>query len=252
MTEFDRSLLIDNIYRLVKDKKIKIGELEQSVGVSAGYLSRLAKNDSKGVLSADLLAQLSEKLGTTMDLLAFSNTKDLTENETYLLSFIDKLTSDTEQYNIEWKMLPPMIQDPKYLFSNPLFSQYPTGGEDEAGDYHTWYEMQYDSRFLKHGTALIGGDCFSTKLDKYSETEIYLMNVEQRGDSPFTCEKDIYEIYFFEPKKVEGVVCSKLACDQLKSAISRLYVTVEDARSHLTVDQSVKDIMSRFMKQGDK
>ena len=39
--EFDRARLMNNINTLIKDKKIKIGELENSIGISTGYLSKI-------------------------------------------------------------------------------------------------------------------------------------------------------------------------------------------------------------------
>ena len=170
MAEFDRNLLIENIYRLAKEKKLKIGDLESSVGVSTGYLSRLAKDESKGVFSAELLFQIADKLGTTMDSLVLVNTKGLTDNEQYLLSFIERLTLETENYGVEWNMMEPMIEDTTYLFDHPLFRKVDKDGEDMIGNYHTWEAMQYDSLFLESGTAYINGNCFYTRIDDFSQT----------------------------------------------------------------------------------
>lgn len=45
--EFDRARLMNNINTLIKDKNIKIGELENSIGISTGYLSKMSKADNE-------------------------------------------------------------------------------------------------------------------------------------------------------------------------------------------------------------
>lgn len=252
MAEFDRNRLLDNVYRLAKQNNIKIGELEQSVGVSTGYLSRLAKDENKGSFSAELLCALADKLGTTMGALVFTDAKGLTDNEKYLMEFLDKLTADTEKYVVEWTMMEPMIEDATYIFDHPMFREVEKDGEDEVGNYHIWKEMQYDSRYLESGTASIAGNCFYTRIDDFSNTDIYIMNVEQGYRGKYASEKNIFEIYFIRGLKVESVACSVLVCEQLKETIIRLYQTIEAARSHLTVEKSVRDVMNRFMTRGVK
>ena len=47
--EFDRARLMNNINTLIKDKNIKIGELENSIGISTGYLSKMSKADNESM-----------------------------------------------------------------------------------------------------------------------------------------------------------------------------------------------------------
>ena len=42
---YDKARCLNNIYALAKERGIKIGDLEESAGVSRGYLSRVAKPD---------------------------------------------------------------------------------------------------------------------------------------------------------------------------------------------------------------
>ena len=63
--EFDRSRLMNNITTLIKEKNIKIGELENSVGISTGYLSKMAKPENESMPGIDLIWKLAEKLGVS-------------------------------------------------------------------------------------------------------------------------------------------------------------------------------------------
>ena len=45
---YDKARCLNNIYALAKERGIKIGDLEESAGVSKGYLSRVAKPDYQG------------------------------------------------------------------------------------------------------------------------------------------------------------------------------------------------------------
>ena len=67
--EFDRARLMNNINTLIKDKNIKIGELENSIGISTGYLSKMSKADNESMPGIDLIWKLAQKLGTSVDML---------------------------------------------------------------------------------------------------------------------------------------------------------------------------------------
>ena len=246
---FDRNRLIDNIYRVAKEKNIKIGTLEQSAGVSPGYLSRLARDDTKGSFAVDLLCSVSEQLGKTLDALVYTEHKDLTENEEKMLAFLDRLTMLTENFTLEWKMLPPMIQDETYEFEHPLFRVVDCCDMDPDGNYISYKKTEYCSHFLdQENPTIIEGRCFHVLFDTLSNREVYLMFVSQYEPGSFDRRKAL-EIYFIRQEKyVEPIVCSILACDQIVEAMERLYKTVDDARSHLTFDRDSISAIDRFLK----
>lgn len=251
--EYNRSRMIQNIYSIAKTKGKKIGDIETAAGVSAGYISRLAKDDSKGAFTVDFLASIAEQLGVTLDVLAFTDDGQLTENEAGMLTFLDRLTVDTEKYELEWNLLDPRTQDDSFLFEHPLFRVRDDGcSEDPDGNYHYYSYTQYDSRFFPPKEAKINGNCYTAKIDDYSNTKIYLMNVRLYGNV-FDTQKKGFEIYFIAREEtVTPIMCSLMTCDQLTDAIARLYNAVESARSHLTVSDNVRNIMNRYLKTGEK
>ena len=250
--EYNRSRMIQNIYSIAKTKGKKIGDIETAAGVSAGYISRLAKDESKGAFTVDFLASIAGQLGVTLDALAFTDDGQLTENEMEMLTFLDRLIVDTEKYELEWALLDPRTQDNSFLFKHPLFRVRDDGcGEDPDGNFHYYSYTQYDSRFFPPKEAEINGNCYTAKIDNYSNTKIYLMNISLYRNA-FDNKKG-FEIYFIAREEtVTPIMCSLMTCDQLTDAITRLYNTVESARSHLTVSDNVRDIMNRYLKTGEK
>ena len=96
---------IDNIEKFISEKNIKIGDFEKSIGVSAGYLSRLKARIDNGedvVPTVPILNKISQVLGVSMDMLINFDIPPCHDNLTTLMRVIDKLIDDTNEKNIEW------------------------------------------------------------------------------------------------------------------------------------------------------
>lgn len=59
--------LYPNIKRLCKKQKLKIGELEKEIGVSAGYFSRTTKVHGEKSIGIDKVLTIANKLDVTLD-----------------------------------------------------------------------------------------------------------------------------------------------------------------------------------------
>lgn len=100
--EFDRSRLMNNITTLIKEKNIKIGELENSVGISTGYLSKMAKPENESMPGIDLIWKLAEKLGVSVDMLVGGDFSKSNDNLFYLVKFLHELKLETDVHEITW------------------------------------------------------------------------------------------------------------------------------------------------------
>ena len=65
--EFSRQKLAENIMALMQQKKLKIGEVEQQIGISTGYLSKMLKKETDAAPSTDIIWKLSKVLGVSTD-----------------------------------------------------------------------------------------------------------------------------------------------------------------------------------------
>ena len=60
--DYSKKVLMDNIYYLAKKNNITLGKLEELVGLSAGYLSRLNREDNNSNPSIDVVSSFSKQL----------------------------------------------------------------------------------------------------------------------------------------------------------------------------------------------
>ena len=99
MASFDKNRCLNNIYFLVKEKNLKIGDLEAGAGVSIGYISRLNKDDSKATPSIEFLVSVADKLDVTIDALIQYDYTTPTASERYVMDFLDRLIQKTASFD---------------------------------------------------------------------------------------------------------------------------------------------------------
>lgn len=93
---------IENIYSLAKVKKINIGDLEENVGLSKGYLARL-KRDGGSFPPVEKLDAIAQQLGVTIHVLLSAELEEsMTENQKVTYLFIDKVIRYTKSGDIQW------------------------------------------------------------------------------------------------------------------------------------------------------
>ena len=100
--EFDKEQFIRNIDALIKQKHLKIGEVEKAAGLSAGYLSRYRKSESDAAPSVEWVWKLAQFLDVSVDLLISGNFDGATDNIQYLTKFIRELKQRTDDNEVEW------------------------------------------------------------------------------------------------------------------------------------------------------
>lgn len=103
LEEFDNSCLISNIDYLAKKIGMRYGDLEKALGLSAGYISRTAKADSKKKLSIDVVWKIAKLFEVDMNSLLERDLSDQESNTALVGTFIDRLTEQTKLGEIEWK-----------------------------------------------------------------------------------------------------------------------------------------------------
>lgn len=249
--DYNRARMLANIYSIAKAKNVKIGDLESAAGVSTGYISRLAKDENKGALTVEVLVAIAKKLDVSLDALVLTDDGQLSQNEMEMLRFLDKMTVDTERYDLEWNLFDPRTQDDSFLFDHPLFRIKDDGyEEDDNGRPHYFKYTQYESRFLPPKEASIDGNCYCASIDDFSNSSIFIMRLTVSGNNRFASET-VYEIYFIDrSNNVSPVLCSKITQQQITDAVERLYLAIEGARSHLTISARTKSVISRYLSKG--
>ncbi len=101
--EFNNTVLANNIAYLTKKTGLRIGELEEMLEISAGYISRTMKEDSKRKISIDIVWKIAQIFNIDI--------KALTENELWVprhnvdlfVRFMRRLTEDTHDGYFSWE-----------------------------------------------------------------------------------------------------------------------------------------------------
>lgn len=100
--EFNRQVVIDNLMTLVQNSGMKIGEIEKKLGVSAGYISRLAKKENESALSAELLWKISRCFGVSVDTLVSEKMGQEDKMISYMRKFIARIVEKTNDGTMVW------------------------------------------------------------------------------------------------------------------------------------------------------
>lgn len=101
--EFNKQRLLDNIDALIKQKNLKIGEVEKAVGLSTGYFSRMRKNEtSDSAPSVDWIWRLAQYFDVSIEMLLGGDFSNATDNVQYLNRFLKKLIDSTDANKFEW------------------------------------------------------------------------------------------------------------------------------------------------------
>lgn len=100
--EFNNSFLVNNINYLVKKNDLRIGDLEKLLGISAGYISRTAKENSAKRLSIDVVWKITKLFETDLRALLETDLQIPNSNTEMAVKFLQKVYKQTEDGSIEW------------------------------------------------------------------------------------------------------------------------------------------------------
>ena len=239
---FDKRLCIANIYQLAKERGMKLGDLEKNAGVSAGYLSRLNKEDSTATPSIDFVASVAKALGVTVDAIINNDYATPTPTEKFLLGFVDRLLSQTIADELDWKketvkQLWEIGCDEDGIANHPLFSM-------DFGGYEP--HPVYNSRF--NSTYTIAGDCFRLSLPGVESTSIYLMCAGEPNEECLPFEVDDYELYMVKKWNVQPLCHALPVGSPFYEALSSLYAAVTESSKHPKLDADVMSAINAFMR----
>jgi len=100
--EFDNSFLVSNINYLAKKNDLRMGDIEKLLGISTGYISRTAKENSAKKLSIDVVWKFAKLFEIELRALLETNLQIPNSNTEMAEKFLRKVYSQTEEGTIEW------------------------------------------------------------------------------------------------------------------------------------------------------
>lgn len=101
--DFDKTILHNNIAFLLKKYDMRMGELEQLLKISSGYISRTAKPSSDKKLSIDVVWKIARIFGISLSDLLGNDLSIPSNNTDMVAKFLIKLCEQTKENIIEWE-----------------------------------------------------------------------------------------------------------------------------------------------------
>ena len=252
---FDKTRCINNIYALAKERGVKIGDMEEKAGMSKGYLSRVSKPDYQGSPSIEMLDSIASQLGVGIDFLVNYSTDTLSENEQFVMKFIDRLIQQTLAGKLEWQMetAANLNGDDASKVENPLV----TVTKNYSPEADEWYYTHVYGSGIHEGGATICGTCYYAQLST-TQAKVFLNKVTYHNvktDEPYRdYEHNVIEVYLYEQtvQTVQPVCSTFYVVEELKKMVCNLYQAAASVPSKIGLSPSARSTMEFFMRYGDK
>ncbi len=173
--DFDNSVLIKNIAYLLKRSGLKMGQLEKILGISTGYISRTARENSGKRMSIDVVWKIAKLFQVDLRLLVETSLESQNTNVEIATKFILKLTRDTETSKLVWDReggLETVLMD--RISSLGLFE------DDDEGQ-----TIYHPDHLNPECVFLLAGDIFSIRLPNNSKRLViipYCWKNHERSD----------------------------------------------------------------------
>lgn len=276
--EFSKQKLMDNIYALIQESGIKIGELENELGVSTGYISRLNKNPDS-TINIELAWKIAKYFGVSVDVLVEGDMTRARDNLRYMGRFLEQLREKTDSNELEWTSI--YIEDVnKELCSNEpsdflLIKEREDGvrtGEEgikgvppKACSLTNCGDKKLFSAAAPHDKVALGGTGYKARIT--SEVELYIFPIAKPIYSSNGVSVSMYyDLYmrklelddawhpdFGEPSEDDYhwsvyPLCNTLNnAAELESEISLLYRAIERHEDDLRIDDRVRSTIDSLM-----
>lgn len=246
---YEKSRCIANIYDVAKKKNIKIGDLEESCGVSRGYLSRVNKPDYIGSPSIEVLDAIAARLGVGLDYIVSFDKNVYDEDDRFLLKLFDKLQRQTDSVRLEWvrETEDILINSCSGRIKNPLMRFVSSSEQNDNPGGH----YEYKSSFMI-GRALVNGDCYHANLHDGGKSQkdsfIYLNSIAYvNGDERYPS----IEFYVVNEDNVYPICSSAFMRSAPKTALMKLYSSAEMFHGENKIIGAGRNILERYISRTD-
>lgn len=234
---------LENVRYFAERRNINIGTIEKEAGLSTGYISRLEKQDNTTNIGIDLAKKIAEILSTSIDLLIRGDFDAISDNEKYMIDFVDKLVQSTIDNDIDWTKYTPKELHSDYTGYILMGNKY----DDNLGE----NTFGYVSHFLDSNTHVtLSGDLFEAVL--YEDTNIIISQVSFLERDPFSENEPKLlkglEFYMRAKRNTLIPLClTTQVSDELRNELEILYRTIIDKHGNVTLNSFAKNIIDEFM-----
>ena len=256
--DFNRQRLVDNIGSLIQQKGMKVGEVESSIGISTGYLSRLSKDGNNSIPATDVTWKLAQHLGVSTDALISGDFSSGTDNLSVLKRFLKKLTVQTIDGSIEWTPVSTkyvnavlkgdegsffLVKEKDKDYGVPRFEP-----EDNFSEATMTYSCYHHRKIVSAASPLdhawMTGDGFKAKLNEDRWVYLFPMCVSfDTGTPAGFIDQDYFEMYMLNWIPQGGLVGAVAAVSgEVKGHWGETQVFDTFKSSYAPLSEDVKDL----------
>lgn len=247
---FNKTLCFSNIRELLRQNSdVKIGQIEKEAGIRLGYMSRLEKEGNTAEPSMEFIVTAAKLLKVSIDTLISVDLTGLTPTEQYIVSFFDKLKSDTLKDKLDWNRetafnLNRMESDINGCY-HPLFAEETFYEETECEYPEEVTRIVFNSKTFGPRT-YICGDCFNLRLK--NGTTLYLMDIEKSVHRTGDASAFAKEAWMSVPHKGCQLLVASQDDTPVAPLLEVLFSTVKERMEHPKVNNDVMYAIDSFMK----
>lgn len=248
---FNKTLCFSNIRELLRQNSdVKIGQIEKEAGIRLGYMSRLEKEGNTAEPSMEFIVTAAKLLKVSIDTLISVDLTGLTPTEQYIVSFFDKLKSDTLKDKLDWNRetafnLNRMESDINGWVYHPLFAEETFYEETECEYPEEVTRIVFNSKTFGPRT-YICGDCFNLRLK--NGTTLYLMDIEKSVHRTGDVSAFAKEAWMSVPHKGCQLLVASQDDTPVAPLLEVLFSTVKERMEHPKVNNDVMYAIDSFMK----
>lgn len=237
--EFDSRTLASNIAFLCRKNDMRIGDLEDTLGISAGYISRTIKKNSKKKMSIDIVWKIAQLFGTDVRTITESEMWVSHTNTDLLEMFLERLYQDTRDNYFVWE------SDGGYMIV--LKERYSQMGlvteEEEKAVYHPNHLNQERTWLLSKDIVCL--ECFEGKKD------LAIIPYKMEGD------EKLHGYDFIFVWEDEDRWCWEKVFytgddpfQSLQEGADKLYNLIENSEYDVKLSPKVHRMISRYVESG--
>lgn len=101
----DKKKIVRNISFFAREQNKKVGEIEDAIGVSQGYLSKLSKPSSKQMPSLETICRLADLFKVSVNDLIYTDYPIFTKTDRQVHDFLETLITQTADEEIDWELI---------------------------------------------------------------------------------------------------------------------------------------------------
>ena len=237
MVKLVKEKLIENIRELLKQRGIKIGDLEQKIGVSPGYFSRILK-EGRDIPIEHIIA-VAAILQVSIDNLLFGDFLPRYNGENRICEYLDKVILDAQNGKSVWK--------------KGAVNKFEDNEKDIISQFNTFLRLDYDISF---------GGINDYYRGKYKDNrELLLLNVvikegQKEGWILFVIYwrkifvgVDIEEDYGLEPDFID--ICCTLRSERevLQEKVQQLIECIEKCMKDIPISIETQAEIDAFLNE---